>query len=109
MELWRFIRGLEGVTIRTLDPTRSQPFLVQKVSDEGVLLWTAGGSRVFIRQEMFLDSWVALEHAGSIDLNIDMHCDLGLRRASSYVAAMLARVPGVLVHTRPIVLEYRSA
>lgn len=108
MDIWRFIRGLEGATIDTLDPIRSQSFTIEGVADHGIWLRTAGGSRLFIRQEKILDSWAALIQKRKVDLNLDMHVNLGLGRSASYVAAILARVPGIVVHTRPIVLEYHT-
>lgn len=108
MDLWRFIRGFEGATLRTLDPTRSQSFTIENVSDDGIWLRTAGGSRLFIRQEKILDSWSALIHKQKINLNLDMHVDLSLGRSASYVAAILARVPRIVIHTKPIVLEYHA-
>lgn len=106
MDIWSFIRGLEGATIDTLDPFRSQSFAIEGVAHHGIWLRTAGGSRVFIRQDKILDSWAALIRKRKIDLNLDMHVNLGLGRSASYVAAILARVPGVVVHTTPIVLEF---
>ena len=108
MDLWRFIRGFEGATLRTLDPVRSQSFTIENVSDDGISLRTAGGSRLFIRQEKILDCWSALIHKQKINLNLDMHVDLSLGRSASYIAAILARVPGIVVHTKPIVLEYHT-
>lgn len=108
MDLWRIIRGFEGATLRTLDPIRSQPFTIENVSDNGIALRTAGGSRVFIRQEKILDCWSTLIHKQKVNLNLDMHVDLSLGRSASYVAAILARAPGIVVHTKPIVLEYRT-
>ena len=108
MDLWRFIRGFEGATLRTLDPTRSQSFTIENVSDDGIALRTVGGSRLFIRQEKILDCWSTLIHKQKVDLNLNMHVDLGLGRSASYIAAILARVPGIVVHTKPIVLEYRT-
>ena len=109
MDLWRFIRGFEGATLRTLDPTRSQPFTIENVRDEAIVLRTAGGSRLFIRQEKILDCWSMLIRKQKVNLNLDMHVDLSLGRSASYVAAILARVPGILVHKKPIVLEYRTS
>ncbi|MBA7661649.1 hypothetical protein ES703_69669 [subsurface metagenome] len=108
MDLWRFIRGFEGVALRTLDPTRSQSFTIENISDDGIALRTAGGSRLFIRQEKILDCWSTLIRKQKVNLNLDMHVDLGLGRSASYVAAILARAPGIVVHTKPIVLEYRT-
>ena len=108
MDIWRFIRGFEGVALRTLDPTRSQSFIIENVSDDGIALRTAGGSRLFIRQEKILDCWSTLIQKQKVNLNLDMHVDLSLGRSASYVAAILARVPGIVVHTKPIVLEYRT-
>lgn len=108
MDLWRIIRGFEGTILRTLDPTRSQPFTVENVTDDSITLRTAGGSRLIIRQEKILDCWSMLIRKQKVNLNLDMHVDLGLGRSASYVAAILARVPGILVHTKPIVLEYRT-
>ena len=108
MDLWRIIRGFEGAMLRTLDPNRSQPFTIEDVRDDGIVLWTAGGSRLFIRQEKILDCWSMLIRKQKVNLNLDMHVDLGLGRSASYVAAILARVPGIVVHTKPIVLEYRK-
>lgn len=108
MDLWRFIRGFEGATLRTLDPTRSQSFTIENVSDDGIGLRTAGGSRLFIHQEKILDCWSVLIHKQKVNLNLDMHVDLSLGRSASYVAAILARVPGIVVHTKPIVLEYHT-
>ncbi len=108
MDIWRIIRGFEGTTLRTLDPTRSQPFIVENVTDDSITLRTAGGSRLIIRQEKILDCWSMLVSKHKVNLNLDMHVDLGLGRSASYIAAILARVPGILVHTKPIVLEYRA-
>jgi len=105
MDLWRIIRGFEGATLRTLDPTRSQSFAIENVGDDGIALRTVGGSRLFIRQEKILDCWSMLIRKQKVNLNLDMHVDLGLGRNASYVAAILARVPGIVVHTKPIVLE----
>jgi hypothetical protein len=108
MDIWRIIRGFEGATLRTLDPTRSQPFTIENVRDDGIALRTAGGSHLFIRQEKILDCWSMLIRKQKVNLNLDMHVDLSLGRSASYVAAILARVPGIVVHTEPIVLEYRE-
>ena len=108
MDIWSIVRGLEGATIDTLDPFRSRSFTMEGVAHHGIWLRTAGGSPVFIRQDKILDSWAALIRKRKIDLNLDMHVNLGLGRSASYVAAILARVPGVVVHTRPIVLEYHA-
>lgn len=108
MDLWRFIHGFEGATLRTLDPTRSQSFTIENVSDHGIALRTAGGSRLFIRQEKILDCWSILIRRQKINLNLDMHVDLSLGRSASYVAAILARAPEIVVHTKPIVLEHRT-
>ena len=109
MDIWRFIHGLEGTTLHTLDPIRSQSFTIEGVAQHGIWLRTAGGSRLFIRQEKILDSWAALIQERKVDLNLDMYVHLGLGRSASYVAAILAHVPGIVVHTKPIVLEYRTA
>ena len=108
MDIWSIVRGLEGATIDTLDPFRSRSFTMEGVAHHGIWLRTAGGSPVFIRQDKILDSWAALIRKRKIDLNLDMHVNLGLGRSASYVAAILARVPGVVAHTRPIVLEYHA-
>ena len=108
MDLWRIIRGFEGAMLRTLDPTRSSSFTIEDVRDDGIALRPAGGSRLFIRQEKVLDCWSMLIRKQKVNLNLDMHVDLGLGRNASYVAAILSRVPGILVHTKPIVLEYRT-
>ena len=108
MDLWEFIREFEGATLRTLDPTRSQSFTIEDVEEDGIALRTAGGNRLFIRQEKILDCWSMLIHRQKVNLNLDMHVDLRLGRSASYVAAILARVPGIVVHTKPIVLEYHA-
>jgi len=108
MDLWSLIRRFEGATLRTLDPTRSQTFTMENVRDEGITLRTTGGSRLFICQEKILDCWSMLIHKKKVNLNLDMHVDLRLGRSASYVAAILAHAPGVVVHTKPIVLEYHT-
>jgi len=109
MDLWSHFHGLEGATLRTLDPIRSQTFTVENVRDDGIALQTAGGSSLFIRQERILDCWNMLVSKQKVNLNLDMHVDLGLGRNASYVAAILAHIPGIAVHTKPIVLEYRTS
>lgn len=109
MDLWSIIRGFEGATLRTLGPTRSQSFTIENVSDDSIALRTAGGSRVFIRREKILDCWYMLLQKQEISLNSDMYVKLSLERNASYAAAILARVPGIVVHTKPIVLEYRTS
>jgi len=106
MDIWRIIRGFEGATLLTLDPNRSQPFTIENVREDGIVLRTAGGSHLFIRQEKILDCWSMLIHKKKINLNLDMHVNLRLGRSSSYIAAILAHAPGIVVHTEPIVLEY---
>ncbi len=108
MNIWSVVQTLEGRTIRTLDPIRSSSFTIEDVRDDGIALRTEGDSRLFIRQEKILDCWSMLIRKQKINLNLDMHVDLGLGRSASYVAAILARVPGIVVHTKPIVLEYRA-
>jgi hypothetical protein len=94
------------MTLDTLDPIRSQSFTVEGIAEHGIWIRTMGGSRLFIRQEKILDSWATLIQKRKIDLNLDMYVHLGLGRNSSYVAAILAQVTGMVIHTRPIVLEY---
>lgn len=108
MDLWSFIRRFEGATLRTLAPTRSRSFRIENVSGDRIACWTEGGSRFYIRREKILDCWSTLIRKQKVNMNLDMHVDLGLGRSASYVAAILARAPGVVVHTKPIVLEYRT-
>lgn len=109
VDLWSTICGFERATLRTLDPTRSQPFTIENVGDDAVVLRTAGGSHLYIPREKILDCWSTLIRKHKVNMNLDMHVDLSLGRSASYVAAILARVPGALVHTKPIVLEYRTS
>ncbi len=106
MDIWNILQELEGDTLHTLDPTRSRPFTIERVNERGVSLQTVGGSHVYISKERILDCWSMLIREQEVSLNIDMHVSLGLGRASSYVAAMFARVPGIIIHKKPIVLKY---
>jgi hypothetical protein len=108
MDIWSTIHGLEGATLHTLDPNRSQSFTIEDVNENGIALRSAGGSRIFINRDKILDCWSMLVDEQKIDLNINMLVELKLGRSSSYIAAILARIPGVLFHTKPIVLEYRK-
>lgn len=106
MDIWSIIQTLEGDTLYTLDPARSRPFTIERVSGQGVSLRTVGGSHAYISRERILDSWSMLIRKQEVSLNIDMHVRLGLGRSASYVAAIFAHVPGIIIHTKPIVLKY---
>lgn len=108
MDLWSFIRRFEGATLRTLDLTRSRSFTIESVSDDRIACLTEGGSHFYIRREKILDCWSTLIRKQKVNMNLDMHVDLGLGRSASYVAAILAGAPRVVVHKKPIVLEYRT-
>ena len=108
MDVWSLIETLEGCTLRTLDPTRSSPFTVETVSHRAVAVRTVRGTRVHISQEKILECWDMLVQLQEVVLNSDMHVHLRLRGNASYVAAILACVPDVIVRTKPIVLEYHE-
>ena len=108
MDIWSVIQTLEGRTLPTLDPIRSSPFTVETVTHRAVAVRTVHGTRVHISQEKILECWDMLVKQQEVDLNIDMHVHLRLRGNASYVAAILACVPDVIVHTKPIVLEYHQ-
>ena len=108
MYIWSLIETLEGRTLRTLDPTRSSPFTVETVTHRAVVLRTAASSKVSISQEKILECWDTLVEQQKVGLNIGMHVDLGLGRSASYVAAVLACIPDVIVHTKPIWLKYHE-
>ena len=109
MDIWSLIETLESRTLRTLDPTRSSPFTVETVTNRAVAVKTVRGTRVHISQEKILECWDMLVEQQEVNLNIDMHVHLRLRGNASYVAAILACLPDVIVHTKPIVLEYHEA
>jgi len=108
MDIWSVVQTLEGRTLHTLDPSRSSPFTVETVTQRAVALRTVRGTSVHISQEKILDCWDMLVEQREVDLNIDMHVHLRLGGNASYVAAILACVPEVIVHTKPVVLGYRE-
>lgn len=108
MDIWSVVQTLEGRTLHTLDPIRSSPFTVVTISDRAVALRTVRGTRVHISQKKILECWEMLIEQREVILNSDMHVHLNLRGNASYVAAILACVPDVIVHTKPIWLEYHE-
>ena len=106
MDIWSILQTLEGDTLYTLDPARSCPFTIERVSGQGVSLRTVGGSHICISRERILDCWSMLIRKHEVSLNIDMHVKSGLGRSASYVAAIFAHAPGIIIHTKPIVLKY---
>jgi hypothetical protein len=107
MNIWNIVNSLEGNTLYTLDLKRSSPFLVEKVTNENITIKNSRGLSRNISRNKIIDCWETLIEQSEIDLNIGMDVKLRLGGNASYIAAILAHMPNVVVHKKPIVLEYK--
>ena len=88
--LWDSLYALEGATVSTLD--EEQPFLVEKVSSEGIAIFTSTGEHQVIPRQEIEAVWDHLIRAERMGLaEIARHSP----DYAAYVAALLSRMPGV--------------
>ncbi len=103
MDLWSEIAKLKGITLKTLD--QNKPFDVVAVEEEAVVIkpHATGNTRV-INGEEIEDAFNELMARGEITrTEIE---DRFSPRNPAYVAAILAKLPGVQYDLRPIRLRY---
>lgn len=99
MRIWEHIQELEGQELATLDQER--PFIVRAVNEDSLTIYLLSSKkeREIGRSEIegpFNDLW--LEKKLTLEGIRDMHS----RANSAYIAALLARVPGVKHSLGPI-------
>jgi len=102
-ECWFLVAHLVGQELCTLD--RQNPFRVMKVGDDAlqIEIGTSGKARTIQRQEIET-AWEHLARDRKINLaQIRQYAAFN----PTYIAAMLAALPGVTHQIKPIRLEYR--
>jgi hypothetical protein len=102
MDCWSQVRGLRGKALHTL--ARHYPFEVLSVDDAFVLLRPSTGKERTVTRHEIEGAFEELCRRGEIDLKaIEQRHSA---RSISYVAAILAQLPGVSAGGRPLVLRY---
>lgn len=99
MRVWEHIQDLEGQQLTTLD--REKPFVVRAVDDEELTIYLLSSKkeRQIGRSEIegpFNDLWLSKK------LTLGGIRDMHSRSNSAYIAALLARVPGIAHSLGPI-------
>jgi len=97
--LWDSLHALEGATVSTLD--EEQPFLVEKVSSEGIAIFTSTGEHQVIPRSQIEAVWQHLVRTETMSLSEVAQYS---PHYAAYVAAILSRMPEVSYTLDPITL-----
>jgi hypothetical protein len=103
MKIWQEVENLKGRTLETL--AHKKGFQVLNVTDEWLILKSKSrGFKMFISRYDVENAFIQLASCGEISrVEIQYnHSDLN----SSYLAAVLAAIPGVRYELKPIRLFY---
>jgi len=105
MNVWDEVKKLEGKTLKTLD--WEKPFDIQDVLSNIVVIWIRSTKKErIIHWREIEESWNHLEEY-RILTRTEIH-KLYSERNPAYVASILANLPGVTYHIRPITLLFKK-
>ncbi len=103
---WETLEALVGVEFRTLD--ERQPFTIVRMDVGGVEILISSGRRQKILKASLAQAWRDVQHGAELTRQ---RLDMLQTRRGTYIAAILARLPGIESSSwgEPVMIRRRHA